>query len=64
LQNGLAQPLLGAAAVFAGSIVLRQADLPLCAQWPWGTHFAWHLLNAVTRCLVCWAQAKIRPVPD
>lgn len=28
------------------SILLRGLDAPLCAVWPLGTHFAWHLLNA------------------
>lgn len=37
-----------AAAVFAVSLAFRQADGPLCSWWPWGTHFIWHLLNAVT----------------
>ncbi|HEU4621782.1 MAG TPA: hypothetical protein VFS42_06125 [Burkholderiaceae bacterium] len=45
--------LLGlATGVFAVSLGLRALDLPLCAHWPWGTHFAWHVLNAVTLGLV------------
>lgn len=28
------------------SITARALDLPLCPAWPYGTHFAWHLLNA------------------
>jgi hypothetical protein len=39
--------ILGAAGVFALSLALRTADLPLCAALPSGTHFLWHLLNAV-----------------
>ncbi|MBC7778490.1 MAG: hypothetical protein H7125_00155, partial [Proteobacteria bacterium] len=39
---------LGAAAVvFIVSLTARTLDLPWCAQWPHGTHFVWHLLNAV-----------------
>ncbi len=29
------------------SLVLRSLDAPLCAANPLGTHFLWHLLNAV-----------------
>jgi hypothetical protein len=39
--------LLLAAGIFALSLALRTADLPLCAVLPSGTHFLWHLLNAV-----------------
>lgn len=43
-----------AAAVFAISLTLRQLDAPWCADWPMGTHFAWHLLNALT----LWLSAR------
>lgn len=46
----------------AGSMALRQLDLPLCGDWPAGTHFAWHLLNACTLGLTTWALALARPV--
>jgi hypothetical protein len=49
-------PLAAAAAVFAVSLTLRQLDLPLCSDWRWGTHFAWHLLNALTLGLTSWAM--------
>jgi len=39
--------ILMAAAVFAVSLALRTADLPLCAVLPSGTHFLWHVFNAV-----------------
>jgi hypothetical protein len=39
--------ILRAAGIFALSLALRTADLPLCAVVPSGTHFLWHLLNAV-----------------
>jgi hypothetical protein len=51
-----AKVLAGAAAVFAISLGLRQIDLPLCSDWRWGTHFAWHLLNATTLGLISWAM--------
>jgi hypothetical protein len=51
-------PLTAAAVVFLASLTLRQLDLPLCSQFPWGTHFAWHLLNAVTLGLTAWAMVR------
>ncbi|NEU12128.1 ceramidase [Methylobacterium sp. BTF04] len=38
--------LLGIAAVFAVSLAARTGDARLCAGWPLGTHFVWHILNA------------------
>ncbi|WP_299615429.1 ceramidase domain-containing protein [Pelagibius sp.] len=40
-------PILITAGVFALSLSLRTADLPLCEMLPMGTHFLWHILNAV-----------------
>jgi hypothetical protein len=39
--------LAHAALVFALSLALRTLDRASCAAIPGGTHFAWHLLNAV-----------------
>lgn len=33
--------------MFACSLVLRALDEPVCAWFAAGTHFGWHLLNAV-----------------
>lgn len=44
------RPVLGAGALFALSLGLRTADMPLCHTFPLGTHFFWHGLNA----LVLW----------
>lgn len=33
--------------ILAISMIFRTLDLPLCGGWPLGTHFLWHLLNAV-----------------
>lgn len=35
------------AAILILSIVLRSLDEILCTAWPIGTHFCWHILNAV-----------------
>lgn len=39
--------LLAGALILALSITARALDLPLCEDWPLGTHFLWHVLNAV-----------------
>ena len=39
--------LLWAAGVFAVSLTARTLDRPLCTDIPIGTHFVWHILNAV-----------------
>ena len=44
--------LLLAGAVFAVSLTLRTLDGPLCGGFPVGTHFLWHILNAVVLWLV------------
>jgi len=41
------RPLLVAGTVFAVSLVLRIVDLQVCGVFPLGTHFIWHILNAV-----------------
>ena len=38
--------MAAAAGVFLVSLLLRSIDRAVCASWPWGTHFLWHLLNA------------------
>jgi len=43
------------AAVFCASIGFRMIDLPLCETVAMGTHFMWHILNAV----VLYALARI-----
>ncbi len=50
--------ILAAAGVFTVSLTLRTLDLPLCETIPTGTHFLWHILNAVVLTLV--ARAIIR----
>jgi Ceramidase len=39
--------LLWAGAVFAVSLTARTVDRPLCGHFPTGTHFIWHVLNAI-----------------
>jgi hypothetical protein len=59
--------LLWAAAIFAVSIVLRSLDLALCGQVvidgrKVGTHFAWHVLNALALFLLL--RASLEGLPD
>lgn len=42
-----ARVVLAATGLFAVSLALRTVDAALCEAFPLGTHFAWHLLNAV-----------------
>jgi hypothetical protein len=52
--------LLSASGVFLVSLTLRTLDGPLCPAWPIGTHFLWHLLNAVTLALLLLAALTPR----
>jgi hypothetical protein len=48
-----------AGVVFAVSLTFRTLDLTVCGSWPIGTHFLWHLLNAVVLYLVA-REAMLR----
>jgi hypothetical protein len=39
--------VLAAGGTFLVSLAFRTIDLPACGAWPEGTHFLWHVLNAV-----------------
>ena len=39
--------MLTAGAIFVGSLALRIVDLDICDALPLGTHFLWHVLNAM-----------------
>jgi hypothetical protein len=58
--------VLWAAAIFTVSITLRSIDLALCDEIKWqgratGTHFAWHILNAIVLFLLIRASFDARP---
>lgn len=42
-----ARIVAAAAGLFTLSLSLRTLDMPLCGAFPLGTHFLWHLLNAL-----------------
>ncbi|WP_136637018.1 ceramidase domain-containing protein [Pseudooceanicola onchidii] len=44
-------------AILAVSLTFRSLDDPLCAVWPLGTHFLWHVLNAV---MLAWMAEVLR----
>jgi hypothetical protein len=46
LRRQTANSLALAALVFAASLTLRTMDGEVCAAFPLGTHFLWHILNA------------------
>jgi len=58
LRHPAGAALLTAAGIFTVSLILRTLDRPLCETIPTGTHFLWHLLNAVVLTIV--ASAMIR----
>ncbi len=39
--------MFAAVGVFAVSFIARTIDVPICRSFPIGTHFLWHLLNAI-----------------
>ncbi len=43
----LAKGMAIGAVILILSITFRALDLPVCGQWPLGTHFMWHILNAI-----------------
>lgn len=47
------------AVLFTASLWLRSSDLMFCPVLPMGTHFLWHLLNALTAYLLFVALAKV-----
>ncbi|WP_298566009.1 ceramidase domain-containing protein [uncultured Aliiroseovarius sp.] len=48
-RNGhpIAPWIAAATATFMVSLTLRTLDMHLCAIWPAGTHFIWHILNGL-----------------
>lgn len=41
-----ANAMIAAIAMFFLAFTARSSDMPVCASFPLGTHFLWHLLNA------------------
>ncbi|MGL4410199.1 MAG: hypothetical protein ACRCTU_17585, partial [Zoogloea sp.] len=47
----------GASVAYLGALVFRSWDLAVCAQFPWGLHWVWHLLTALTASLLVYGLA-------
>jgi hypothetical protein len=56
--------LAWAAGVFVVSVTLRTLDQPLCGPWPSGTHYFWHVLNAVVLFLVARQVIRVQRATD
>jgi hypothetical protein len=52
--------LLAAAGLFALSLAFRSLDMAVCAAFPYGLHYMWHLLNAAVLYLSFAAYARNR----
>ncbi|EAU41393.1 hypothetical protein FP2506_01460 [Fulvimarina pelagi HTCC2506] len=56
--------VFAAGIVFTASLAFRIADDPLCDIMPLGTHFLWHVFNAVTLGLLLTAATRFGALPD
>jgi len=56
----IAQGLVLGAALLSLSITLRALDEPVCGFLPVGTHFLWHLLNAILLCHMIFVYRRAR----
>jgi hypothetical protein len=55
-----ARLLVLAGLTFTVSLTFRTLDQPLCSVVPFGTHFLWHILNAVTLAILVVAATQAR----
>jgi hypothetical protein len=58
---GTARGLGIACGIFVLAVALRTLDMRWCARWPWGTHFLWHILNALVLyfCMAALRRARV-----
>jgi hypothetical protein len=62
MKSPAAPAMLGATAVFLLSLASRTLDMPICPLLPLGTHFLWHLLNALLLFLLLRLAIRHAPV--
>jgi hypothetical protein len=62
-RHSAGRPLLAAGGVFTVSLALRTLDLPLCDGISAGTHWLWHMLNALTLAVLLQAAIVNAPRP-
>ncbi len=48
---------------YTTALLVRSWDLHLCADYPWGLHWAWHLLTAMAATLLVYGIAVAPPAP-
>jgi hypothetical protein len=64
-RPAFARGLLIGAAILTVSLTFRSLDMPLCAAFPLGTHFVWHILNAIMLGWMIETYARTaRPAPE
>ena len=71
-RHALAPVFIAGTAIFSGSLGFRTVDRTLCVLLPIGTHFLWHLLNAILLYLLlrglidhaAGRRARVFPVGD
>lgn len=44
------------------SLTFRSVDQSMCGAWPYGTHFMWHILNAIMLGWMVLVLYRIRPI--
>jgi len=57
----IASLLLAATLAFLAALVFRTIDMAVCAAFPLGTHFLWHLLNGLTVGLILMVMLATDP---
>jgi hypothetical protein len=57
----LARYVFGACGAYIAAILVRSWDLYLCPSFPYGLHWLWHMLTAITASLVVVGMAKYPP---
>jgi hypothetical protein len=50
-----------ATTVYVAALLVRSWDLAVCSAFPWGLHWAWHLLTALTASLLVYGIAVAPP---
>ena len=62
-QHDAGRAMFAAAGVFVLSFTARMLDAPICTIFPLGTHFLWHILNAILLYLLVRAAILYVPQP-
>lgn len=60
-RGSMPRLLAASGTIFSAALVFRILDAPLCGSWSVGTHFVWHLLNAVALGLALLSIEQLSP---